>query len=46
MNNGITITGNFIIISADEWYKMRKENEILKLEIQRLEDELENFRFR
>ncbi len=46
MNNGITITGNFIIISSDEWYKMRKENELLKLEIQRLEDELENFRFR
>ena len=46
MNNSITISGNFILISSDEWFELRKENERLKKELRKLEEEIEILNFR
>ena len=46
MNNGIKIIGDFVIISSEEWYQLKKENEGLKEEIKILFDKLETTNLR
>ncbi len=46
MHNSITISGNFILINSDEWFELRKENERLKEELRKLEEEIEILNFR